>query len=260
VTKQFVAPADCARVVLPLLTEHESSVVPGADLAVQFEYGDKAVSTIRYRPLALMSVVMVFGTHGVMPASTHFSISGPLKHPLGKDMTISILLADVLAAKADALLVTMDGARPGMEGNVARAFAKLWPDAYEEATDQLVYPVQLGSVRPTFTESECPFRSIIFASTLHHLDVLSDADKLQINASALHQAMLLASRHQLHSVATTVMTGGWRVPFPVALKMMLATVAYLHRKESCTDLLIHVRTAPEHELALQVASDCGLQL
>ena len=43
-------------------------------------------------------------------------------------MSLKISRGNVLDAKADAIILTIDGAANGMEGNIARAFARKWPD------------------------------------------------------------------------------------------------------------------------------------
>lgn len=169
-------------------------------------------------------------------------------------MGIRIQLGNVLEAHADALLLTIDGARRGLEGNIARAFARRWPDVFEEVLEQIRYPLPLGRTAVTRPESECPFQIILFASTLHHLDVLSDVEKARVTASALREAITLAARHGQRVLATAVMTGGWRLPFNAALETMLSAASVLTRADSTTDLLICVRSESEHASALAIAS------
>ena len=107
-------------------------------------------------------------------------------------MAVQILKGNALDARADALVLTIDGARRGMEGNIARAFARRWPEVFEEIEEQIHYPVPLGRTVAINPESDCPFRTILLASTLHHLDVLSDKQKSSIIASALSGAINLA--------------------------------------------------------------------
>lgn len=39
-------------------------------------------------------------------------------------MAIELINGDLLEVKADAVLLTIDGSKPGMEGNIARQFAR----------------------------------------------------------------------------------------------------------------------------------------
>ena len=157
-------------------------------------------------------------------------------------MPIQILKGNTLDAQADALILTIDGGRRGMEGNVARAFARRWPEVFEEIDEQIQYPVPLGRTVAARTDSDCPFRTILFASTLHHLDVLSETQKAAIISSALREAVSLALKHRCRSVATAVMTGGWRLPFEAALDSMLKTLEPYASSETLPNILIHVLT------------------
>ena len=51
---------------------------------------------------------------------------------------------DVLQTGTDALLLTIDGAKPGLEGNIARAFAKRFPDDWEIIEGGVPFPIALG--------------------------------------------------------------------------------------------------------------------
>ncbi len=173
-------------------------------------------------------------------------------------MAIRICLCDVLDVHADALLLTLDGARKGLEGNIARAFARRWPDAFEEIAEQIGYPLPLGRAVLTRAETDCPFRAILFASTLHHLDVLSEAEKARLTGMALQEAIGLARRHGLCSLASAVMAGGWRLPFDSAFGVMLATAGYLAHSEAALDLLICVCSRAEYASALALADNKGI--
>ncbi len=59
-------------------------------------------------------------------------------------MPICLVYGDVFDAVADGLLLTIDGAKKGMEGNVARAYARRWPDAFEEIEYEIPYPLPLA--------------------------------------------------------------------------------------------------------------------
>ena len=59
-------------------------------------------------------------------------------------MTLELVTGDVLNARADALLLTIDGTKRGMEGNIARQFARRWPDDWEDMQRDVRYPVPMG--------------------------------------------------------------------------------------------------------------------
>lgn len=89
-------------------------------------------------------------------------------------MALELVTGDVLDAKADALLLNIDGAKRGMEGNIARQFARRWTDDWEDMQRDVRYPVPIGRTVAVPWGGDCPWRLILFASTLHHLDVLDD--------------------------------------------------------------------------------------
>jgi hypothetical protein len=52
-------------------------------------------------------------------------------------VVLRVLHGNVLDAIADALILTIDGAKKGMEGNIARAFARKWPEIWHELEDEM---------------------------------------------------------------------------------------------------------------------------
>lgn len=164
-------------------------------------------------------------------------------------MPTQIRKGNALDAQAEALILTIDGARRGMEGNIARAFSRRWPDGFEEVDEQIRYPVPLGRTVATHAHSDCPFRTILFASTLHHLDVLSETQKAAVVSSALREAVSLAQKDRCQTVATAVMSGGWRLPFEAALDAMLKTLASYGTEGRVPTIQIHVLTDADFEVA-----------
>lgn len=175
-----------------------------------------------------------------------------------KTMTIRIYKGDVLDARADSLLLTVDGERKGLQGNIACAFARRWPDAFEEIAAQIAYPLPLGRAVLIRAETDCPFQAVLFASTLHHLEVLSEAERARVTGMALQEAIGLARRHGMRSLASAVMAGGWRLPFDSALGVMLATAGHLTHSEVAFDLLICVRSEAEYASAVSIADGKGV--
>lgn len=133
---------------------------------------------------------------------------------------IKIVEGDVLASDADAVILTIDGAKWGLEGNTARSYARRWPDAWMEIEDAVRYPVPLGRCVAVLPENESPFRLVLLASTLDHLDVMSDSQRAGIVRAALSDAISLSLRHRAGHVATALMTGGWRMDVRSALEAM----------------------------------------
>jgi O-acetyl-ADP-ribose deacetylase (regulator of RNase III) len=168
-------------------------------------------------------------------------------------MSIEIIHGDVLSAKADALILTIDGSRKGLEGNLARAFARRWPDAFMDVEDQIRYPVPLGRTVATYPENECGFPLILVASTLHHVDVLSDAQKLGVIRAATFDALVLAQHHRVSRLAATVMAGGWRLELESAISCMLEVLKSLASAESRTTVALHFNSGQDADLAVKAA-------
>lgn len=132
-------------------------------------------------------------------------------------MTLEIVTGNVLDTTTDALLLTIDGAKRGMEGNIARQFARRFPEDWEFMQRDIKYPVPLGRSVAVRWYGDCHWRFLIFASTLHHLDVLDDQQKLAVVRSALSEALRHCVRLRINSLATAVLSGGWRLSAQAAM-------------------------------------------
>ncbi len=135
-------------------------------------------------------------------------------------MVFEVITGDVLDINANALLLTIDGAKAGMEGNIARQFARRWPDDWQVIQRDVRYPIPIGRTVAVPWEGDCPWRLILFASTLHHVDVLDDQQKRSVIRSALTEALRHCARLQVGSLAMAVMRGGWRMSDVEALQQM----------------------------------------
>lgn len=173
---------------------------------------------------------------------------------------LGIVHGDVLSARADALILTIDGARRGLEGNIARVFSRRWPDTWIDIEDQIRYPVPLGRSVATHSESECAFPLVLIASTLHHIEQISDAEKQTVIRSALREAIALAQRHRTRLVATAVMTGGWRLGLDAALQAMFDVLRPIASPDSATTVALHLVGRKDFELAIEVARRCNIDV
>lgn len=135
-------------------------------------------------------------------------------------MPLRVLQADLFSVKSEALLLTIDGARRSLEGNLARQFARLYPDDWEDVEAQARYPLPLGHAMCVRTHVDCPWRAVVVASTLHHLDVLADSEKVLVVRRAFADSIALCARHGLGSMASAIMRGGWRLPLQDAIAAM----------------------------------------
>ncbi len=133
---------------------------------------------------------------------------------------MELLQIDVLDAQAEALLLTVDGAKAGLEGNIARQLARRWPDDWHDMARAIRYPIPLGRTVALEWEGDAPWRLYLFASTLHHTDILDDAQKVSVVSAAFFEALQLCAKHRVATLATPVLQGGWRLPKEVALETM----------------------------------------
>ena len=93
-------------------------------------------------------------------------------------MPLILELGDVLDAKTEAILLTVDGsarnkrdpARPirgGKEilgGNISNQFSKRWPDDWEDMQPDISFPIPIGYSLGIPWEGDCPWRLIVLAS------------------------------------------------------------------------------------------------
>jgi len=159
---------------------------------------------------------------------------------------------DVLSSTADAIVLTIDGAKKGMEGNIARSYARRWPDAWMEIEDAIRYPVSLGRCVAVAPKNESQFRWVLLASTLHHLDFLTDAQKAGVIRAALGDAIKLALRHRVGRLATAVMTGGWRMELKPALAAMLDILRPITPQLHALTVSIYTLTPGQANLGIQM--------
>jgi hypothetical protein len=133
--------------------------------------------------------------------------------------------ANILDVPAEALLLTIDGAKAGMEGNIARQFARRWPEDWTYMARSLRYPIPLGRTVALPWEGDAPWMLFLFASTLHHLDVLEDGEKAAVVTRAFLEGLKLCIKHGANSLSTPVLQGGWRLSQQQALDAMWGPAA-----------------------------------
>ncbi len=168
-------------------------------------------------------------------------------------MAIEILKGNLLESSDEAIILTVDGAAKGLEGNIACAFARKYPSVWEELEYEIKYPFSLGSVQSFSVHSDldCPYKQILMAATLHHIDVLSDEEKLNVVQSALTNALMLANKKGAKSIGTAILTGGWRIYLVEAFAGMLAAYKRLNPR-SLPNLRIYVLKEVEFDELVNV--------
>ena len=173
-------------------------------------------------------------------------------------MKIEIFNKNLFESSDEGIILTIDGAAKGMEGNLARNFARLNPEAWEEIEYDIKYPIPLGTskVFEIHPDIECKNKYCFIASTLNHLDTLTEGEKLKVQSSAFRQALSLAESNQISILATAVMVGGWRLEFEVALDNMLKTYLNAFSISSTVPALrIYIMASSEFQRAVNIIKE-----
>lgn len=124
---------------------------------------------------------------------------------------LKLLNSNVLDAKAEAVILSIDGAAKGMEGNLSREFASRFPGVWNEIQNKIEYPVPLGRVIEFETAGKCAYRLVLLATTLNHLEMISDPARQGIIRDVTEKALLIAAKYKINTVASPLLTGGWRL-------------------------------------------------
>ncbi|WP_020559925.1 hypothetical protein [Thiofilum flexile] len=177
-------------------------------------------------------------------------------------MALEIIYKNLFESSEEGIILTIDGAAKGLEGNLARAFARLYPDVWDDIEYTLNYPIPLGvtKIYPIHPDYECKYAYCFIASTLHHLETLSEPEKLSIQTHAFRQVLSLAEAKGIKTIATAVMVGGWRLDLLVALDNMLKTYfsaalastklplvkLYILSKSDFTTVSVYIRDTYSH--------------
>ncbi len=172
-------------------------------------------------------------------------------------MSMNILQGNVLDAKAEAIILSIDGDAKGMEGNLSRQFALRWPDVWQEIQDEIRQQIPLGNVIEFEPVTDCSFRLILMASTLHHCEVLSDAAKQGIIRDATENSLQLAARYSISTVVAPLMVGGWRVTLQSAFLSMVDGYESARRNNINTNLDIHILQPGDYEIIRSLAGNIG---
>lgn len=159
----------------------------------------------------------------------------------------SVTDVDILDVEADALLLPIDGARRGLEGDIARQFARRWPEDWDDMLKALKFPIPLGRTVAMPWEGDAPWRVYLFASTLYHVGVLDESENMAVVHQAFLEGLKLCIKHRARSLATPVLQGGWRLARTQALAAMLGPAPSALIASS--DLRLHICQRSEGEEA-----------
>ena len=140
---------------------------------------------------------------------------------------IRLFERDLFEASAEALLITLDGSdRRDLDhvaGNLGHAFARRWPEAWEEvcAVWEETQTLSPGSVAVVeLGVGECPFEAVVLAATLVHIGDTSSAHLAGLVRGAVGATVRQAKARGWDAVASAVMRGGWRIESVSAFRAM----------------------------------------
>jgi len=170
---------------------------------------------------------------------------------------LKLLNSNVLDAKADAIVLSIDGAAKGMEGNLSREFASRFPGVWNEIQNKIEYPVPLGSVIEYETAGKCSFRLVLLATTLNHLEVISDPARQGIIRDVTEKSLNIAAKYKINAIASTLMTGGWRLTMQKAFLSMNDGFERARQNGVTANLDIHIMNVSNYKNIKSLAQNIG---
>jgi hypothetical protein len=173
-------------------------------------------------------------------------------------VAINIVNGNVLDARAEGIILTIDGAGRGMEGNTARAFARRWKDTWRKVEHEIPYPLGLGKVFNFALSSPAGhFMLILVASTLNHKKTVSEGLRKGIVRTAIEASIKLATLKKTEHLATSLMKGGWRLPALSAFMAMSDGYELAASRGHRVSLDIYIQDQDEFETILALAGSLG---
>ena len=168
---------------------------------------------------------------------------------------MQLVQSDVLDAhtQAEALLLTIDGQHRSLRGNAAHQFIRRWgEESYEDFERGLTFPIALGGVVRVDADTDAPWRTILFASTLHHLDTLDEAGKIGVLQRGLAKALAACELGGIRTLATAPLKGGWRLEAIAAYAAMMPVYDASGFRRNGGKLLVCCRETAEYEALVAV--------
>ncbi len=172
-------------------------------------------------------------------------------------MSINIFQGNVLDAKADAIILNIDGSAKGMEGNLCRQLEARWSDVWSEVQSEISYPIPLGKVFYYEPLVDSPFGLIMLASTLHHKDALSLSVKKGIISSVTEKSLNTAAEYGIKIVASTIMSGGWRLTQEAAFLAMIDGYEKVRQNGIRIDLDVYILDPDQYGRIRMLAQSIG---
>lgn len=176
-------------------------------------------------------------------------------------MRLELRAGNVLDASTDALLVAIDGATGGMEGNVARQFRARWgEETWEEIEGAWELPLPLGRASLAMAPPCGRIGAVVALSMLPHdgtVPYRSPAMRSVVTSALVHAARLCALGN-LRRIAGALPHGGPRLS---ADEAFAAVVSAIDATADLPDLALTIWSiVPEHhEHLVALAPSFGLR-
>jgi hypothetical protein len=138
-------------------------------------------------------------------------------------MNLCIHNRSLFDGAADAAILHIDGAGPGMGGRLAREFARLFPACNSVIEASVPYPLLPGRYHKGIPGEGAPFQSVYLASVLDHLHQAGHASYPQLVRSAYTCIFRDAALSGISSIAAGLPVAGLRSD-PLNAFMLLADV------------------------------------
>jgi len=170
---------------------------------------------------------------------------------------LKLLNSNVIDAKAGAIILTIDGAAKGMEGNLSREFASRFPGVWNEIQNKIEYPVPLGSIIEYETAGKCAFRLVLLATTLNHPEMISDPARQGIIRDVTEKSLNIAAKYKINAIASPLLTGGWRLTMQKSFLSMTDGFERARQNGVTANLDIYIMNVSNYKNIKSLAQNIG---
>lgn len=140
-------------------------------------------------------------------------------------MELRIINQNILYSESEAIIFPIDGSRKGLEGNIAREYSKLHSKEWKIIEDSVNYPLGLGNVS-TVQLNETNHKIVILASILNHIETIDTKTYERVVYNSFRDSLLEAKKHHIKTIATPLLSGGWRLDPLRAFVVMSNTLEF----------------------------------
>jgi len=171
-------------------------------------------------------------------------------------MLVELVHGDIVKSTDDAVIITVDGAAKGLEGNISRQFKQVYGEDWEIVEESFAFPISLGCSAYVETDPPIPNKIVFAASILDHRNVVNRHQMPGVVRSALSEIFETAVGLRLESISCPLLKGGWRMDAITALKVMVAVSDDFLTYHGILRIYILERT--EYEQAVGYGQSFGL--